>query len=163
MGHLCVVADPRHVEEEPAIQFACIHHPLGRAERHGQSGLRLRWNAEVARQAISGPGRHDAQHDAAVDQRGSHLVDGAVAAPRDHKVGAIPYRLPRQIVRVPWPLRHAYDRVCADIANQAPNPGLDLLQATPAVGRAGGRVVVAGGVHQRRTGERSTVWSNPSE
>ena len=51
-------------------------------------------------QSVARSGGHDPERDAAMDQRGGGLVDGAVAAPGNHEVHTGVRRLPGEAMRI---------------------------------------------------------------
>ena len=62
-------------------------------------------NAQLARQTVARAGRNDSYGRLAERHSPSHLVDRAIAAPRDDKLRAGTHRVPRQLVSVSCRLR----------------------------------------------------------
>ena len=95
-----VEADARDVDEQAPGDLAGIDRAGRAAKRGGQGRLGMRGDAELARQAVAGSRRNDAQRYIAKGKGRSHLIHRAVAAPRDDETRAAGKRRPREIARV---------------------------------------------------------------
>src|SRR5215204_879368 len=104
LGDHRVETDPRDVEEEPARELAGIDRALPPAQRDVDRLDRVARNLELVRQAVPGSRGDDAEDDPGAGESGSDLIDGAVAAPRDHAAGTLLHRGPRELPCMESPL-----------------------------------------------------------